>query len=289
MRARRWTITLNNYTEAEKEAWNALGEEVKYLIYGEEVAPTTGCAHLQGYVEYTSTKSMAQVKEDFGDRVHLEVAKGTGRQNKAYCSKDGKVTEFGEMGSQGSRKDMRAIQEMIENGATDLEIAREHFGTWSRMRGAIQEYRRMLNPRRIVMKHSLQEFSAWKDIVFPEDEKVTIFWGESGIGKTSFCKALYPGALMVSHMDDLRHFKSDEHTAIIFDDMDFKHFPRNSQIHIVDSDDDRSIHCRYDCAFIPAGTRKLFTTNENGGNIFDLKDAAIKRRVKVRELGLRLR
>lgn len=85
-------------------------------------------------------------------------------------------------------------------------------------------------------------------------------------------------------MDDLIHFESGEYDGIIFDDMDFRHLPRVAQIHILDTDDRRSIHCRYTCANIPAGTRKIFTTNEDGGSIFSFPDPALDRRCKIRHL-----
>lgn len=287
-RSKRWCFTWNTPTPTDQTITTlkeSLEDSVTYAIVGRENAPTTNRVHLQGYVTFTSQKSMRQVKAVLGNQaVHLEVARGTGRENRAYCTKEEQVIEIGELKTQGERKDIARIQEMIEDGFTDVEIAREHFGTWTRIRTAIQEYRRLIKPKRIIAKHHISEFPGWNEILFEENEYSTIFWGESGIGKTSFVKALYPGLLMVSHTDDLRHFQKDEHTAILFDDMDFKHFPRNGQIHILDSDDDRSIHCRYDCAFIPAGTRKFFTTNEDGGNIFDLTDPAIRRRVKVRHL-----
>lgn len=143
----------------------------------------------------------------------------------------------------------------------------------------------MISPRVSQGKYPLDSFPIdWRNGVKSEEITSLILWGESGIGKTQFAKALLPGALLASHIDDLRSFDPGTHNGIIFDDMDFAHTPRTSQIHLVDFDEDRSIHCRYDVAFIPAGTQKIFTTNEAGGRIVDLRDAAIKRRVRVVEL-----
>lgn len=105
-------------------------------------------------------------------------------------------------------------------------------------------------------------------------------WGPSGVGKTSYLRSRFPNALWVTHIDDLGTFDSAIHTdGIIFDDMSFTHLPRTAQIHLVDMDDDRSIHIRYGTATIPAGTQKFFTSNVR--EIFDLNDAAIARRVRV--------
>lgn len=287
MRARRWTWTLNNPTVEDIEHLKEIGQDlstyhVKYLTWGEEVAPETGTPHLQGYVEFTILKSLKKVKDLVSPRVHAERSRGSGEQNKEYSQKDGNFQEFGTMTGQGKRTDIKKVQEMIDQGCSDREIAIAYFGTWSRMRGAVKEYRQLISPRRTNVPYSLTSFPPEWPRELPE--LVTILWGESGIGKTCYAKALMPNALMVSHIDDLRHFIVGEHDGIIFDDMDFKHLPRTSQIHLVDSADTRSIHCRYDCAVIPAGTRKIFTTNEHRGCIVDLDDSAIRRRVKVRHL-----
>lgn len=111
-----------------------------------------------------------------------------------------------------------------------------------------------------------------------------IIWGDAGIGKTEYAKFLLGESLMVSHIDDLANFNPEFHNGIIFDDMDFKHFPRTSQIHLLDWDNDRSIHIRYQTAFIPKNTKKIFTTNEFNGSIFNLEDGAIRRRVRIEHL-----
>lgn len=287
MRSRRWTWTLNQPTAEEKALLSELIESlptstVGYLIYGEEIAPTTGTIHLQGYLEMKQSVRMTAVKNLISQRLHLEVSKGTALQNKEYCMKDGIVSEGGEPANQqGSRNDLKKIQKMIEDGATDLMIAREHFGAWTRIRSAIAEYRKMITPKRVEIGYTLSTFSP----IWTEREwgYSTILWGVSGIGKTSFLKARFPTALFVTHLDDLKLFVASEYEAIIFDDMEFKYLPRTAQIHLLDSSDDRSIHIRYGTALIPARTRKLFTTNEIDGNIFELSDPAISRRVEVVE------
>jgi hypothetical protein len=105
--------------------------------------------------------------------------------------------------------------------------------------------------------------------------KSTIIVGPSGCGKSTWAKRVsQKPALWVTHLDDLKKL-SKEHKCIIFDDMDFKHLPRSTQIYLADQDDIRTIHCRNTNATIPAGLPKIFTANSYP---FE-QDEAIARRV----------
>lgn len=112
-----------------------------------------------------------------------------------------------------------------------------------------------------------------------EGRKTAILIGPSGCGKTTWAKTNVPKpAIFCSHVDDLKKFKPGFHKSIIFDDVDFKHWPRTSQIHIVDFENTRSIHVRYGTVLIPKGTYKIFTCNELP---LVVSDPAIKRRVSI--------
>jgi len=103
--------------------------------------------------------------------------------------------------------------------------------------------------------------------------------GPSGCGKTTWTKLhCKKPALMVTHMDDLKTFKIGYHQSILFDDMKFTHLDPVLQIPIVDRYDNRSIHCRYSVAHIPAGIQKFFTCNVIP---FNLEVPQIKRRINL--------
>lgn len=285
-RARAWTWTLNNYTPEEKEHLIGLAngveenEVIRYIIFGEEIGEQ-GTPHMQGFTATKTVKSRKQMLTLLGKRMHLERSRGTAQQNRDYCVKEGNFVEGGDLPSQGTRKDLASVRVAIEEGATEKEIATEFFEQWTRYHQAFRKYRELLATTSSVGKFGLESFP-WR-VEMPE-EKSVIIWGESGIGKTQFALALLPGALMVSHLDDLRKFRAEEHAGIIFDDMDFNHMPRTSQIHLVDMDHDRSIHVRYDVAVIPKYTKKIFTTNNCNGNIFLIDDPAIRRRIEIHHL-----
>lgn len=86
-----WCFTWNNYTPTDIEAikiWFPQQVDIRAIMFEEEVAPTTGTPHLQGFIVFKSKKTFKQVKEFFAVNVHLEMMKGSIEQNKLYCSKD---------------------------------------------------------------------------------------------------------------------------------------------------------------------------------------------------------
>jgi len=93
--------------------------------------------------------------------------------------------------------------------------------------------------------------------------KATVLVGPTGCGKTVYAKrnATKP-ILFCSHIDDLKSFNPRKHKSIIFDDMSFKHYPVQAQIHLVDLFDDRSINVKHSIARIPKNTERWVTCNE---------------------------
>lgn len=100
--------------------------------------------------------------------------------------------------------------------------------------------------------------------------------GETNTGKTEYAKTLFKNPHLISHIDQLKQFKAGIHDGIIFDDMSFKHWPRQAQIHILDIENPRGINVKHSVVTIPAGTPRIFTSNDI---IFDIHDTAIKRRI----------
>jgi len=86
-RARRWCLTLNNYTEEEhKHILNIFDDtNCKYII-GKEVGESN-TPHLQIYVEYVNARSFNYIK-NICNRLHIEKARGNRMENFSYCSKD---------------------------------------------------------------------------------------------------------------------------------------------------------------------------------------------------------
>lgn len=114
--------------------------------------------------------------------------------------------------------------------------------------------------------------------------KTHIFWGKPGCGKTQFALAHFKNCLWVTHKDDLKKLDPLVHDGIIFDDRDWKYWPRSVQIDLTDIDQPRSIDVKHGFAVIPANTKKIWTTNIENGDIFLLDDEAIRRRLTITHL-----
>lgn len=92
------------------------GDQMKYMIEGLEICPTTGKKHYQGYIYFHNAKTLGQVIKTYPG-IHWEIAKGTPIQNRAYCSKDNNYIEFGELPEQGKRNDIHgAVKCILEKG-----------------------------------------------------------------------------------------------------------------------------------------------------------------------------
>lgn len=100
-------FTLPNYTDKDisliETKWPSIAS---YYVYGKEICPTTGTPHLQGYVEWNSSKKFVTAHKIFGGRAHWEKRRATPLLASNYCKKEGLFIEWGTMSSQGSRTDL---------------------------------------------------------------------------------------------------------------------------------------------------------------------------------------
>lgn len=91
----RWRFTLNNYTSEEiTVVRDVIFPIVKYGIYGEELAPTTGTPHLQGFLIYYKNQRFSAMKKVLPRATFLE-CDASNEANRKYCIKDGAFVEKG--------------------------------------------------------------------------------------------------------------------------------------------------------------------------------------------------
>lgn len=93
---RNFVFTWNNYPDDASDYLQELvdTEVLKYVGYCEEIAPTTGTPHLQGYCSFNSPRTIEQARAKFSG-CHVEVMLGSIAQNEEYCTKAGELKHFG--------------------------------------------------------------------------------------------------------------------------------------------------------------------------------------------------
>lgn len=98
--------------------------------------------------------------------------------------------------------------------------------------------------------------------LLPEEFTSLLIIGPPGIGKTGWAMLHMPRpVLLVKHLDSLKHFRVNYHKSILYDDCQFQHLPRSTQLQICDYENQCQIHVRYSVATIPARIPRLFLCN----------------------------
>lgn len=182
-KCRNYVFTLNNYDAADEEKIQAW--ECRYLVYGREVAPSTGTPHLQGFVVWNSPRSLGGIKK-LDARIHWEPAV-TCEKAIEYCKKDGEVFEKGDRPST-----------QRERGAAGGELEKMR---WKRIREAAEEgdWDFLRNEEPQVYCNMLQklEHVNKRAKITPQtrDELDNEWWyGPTGTGKSRTAYEEFPGA-----------------------------------------------------------------------------------------------
>ena len=192
--AKNWCFTWNNYTAEDEAKLKALfPDTLNYIIYGHEIAPTTGTPHLQGYLQKTKKTRRKQLKKLISDKISLRVAKGSPEQNKAYCTKSDK--NFVELGQPVKVGSSLQGTDGLYNNIMECE-------TWQQvlqLRGVSNHlnYAREVWASRPIPKQEGIILREWQEFIMEkikqEPDARTILWiydNKGNIGKTFFAKYL---------------------------------------------------------------------------------------------------
>lgn len=229
--------TLNNYTpedETSIQAWDC-----KYIVYGREVG-ANGTPHLQGYVEWKSTKLWSTMKA-LNPRIHWEERRGSARQAALYCKKgeqshdewvrlgvdgiDGEGSNFGKNASvfekgavsqQGKRTELDEIGQAILDGKPLLEVAASNPGAFIKHSKGIEALHNLtFQPR----SRDAPPYVEWR-------------WGLAGVGKTRYCVEKHPTSHYIK--DGTMWWPNyTQQEAIIIDDFDGK-WPYRDLLRLLD-------------------------------------------------------
>lgn len=129
-----YCFTVNNWTPDDRLRLESEDDNVRYIVFGEEVG-AQGTPHLQGYLQlYEEEKMKVLNPRLFANRARLALAKGSAEQNRRYCTKDGtNIYERGTpRGGKGARTDLDLVQAAIKAGKSYDEIVESHFTTVAR-------------------------------------------------------------------------------------------------------------------------------------------------------------
>jgi len=183
--ARSVCFTLHNYTDKDIAEMRTKKWTASYTIYGKEICPDTGRPHLQGYVEWNSSKKFTVMHKFWGGRGHWKAryTESTPAQAAEYCRKEGDFTEWGTMSEQGKRTDILEAMSMVANGATELEIFETLPEVAFKYTKGLEKYRLLKE------KQSSKGF---------QKRDVRVYWGDTGTGKTRSAMEEFPDAFIVS-------------------------------------------------------------------------------------------
>lgn len=198
-RSTRWCFTANNFDAGTVERLSTL--VVVYIVYGEEVAPTTGTLHLQGFCILPNARSLRSLSTELPG-VHLERARGTSQQAADYCRKGTNVVERGVLPvNGGKRNDIDRILEWLDhfilvNGRppTDRETVHEQPTAYLRYRN-FSEFARLRAPSVELRFGQPREWQVeLSDILLSDaDDRTIRFYidPDGGKGKTWFQQWFY--------------------------------------------------------------------------------------------------
>lgn len=193
MTARSWCFTCYDVS------WSlsSLPAHVQYVVFGQELCPTTGRPHLQGYFRLDQSCRRPQALRLIGlpQGTNMRPARGNDAQNQRYCTKDQtNVVELGELHEAGQRTDLEKIREkVLRTGAVPIN--------------------EVTNFQQLRFAQSLLAYAT----AHPGPKKVYWLHGKTGTGKTRAAIQKFPDAWITS--DSLKWFDAyNGQEAAIFDD-----------------------------------------------------------------------
>lgn len=180
---RHLAFTWNNYQEYD---WKDIlvkavtNLNVNYIIFGREVAPTTGTPHLQGYMQFEKKKYFSTIVK-YLPGCHISKAFGSSQDNINYCNK--LDTECYEWGIVRSIARGRAKQQ----ADWDFLLSKAEVGDLT--------YIRENHPREYLIYYNIfNKISLANLKPQPVTRKCYWLYGKPGVGKSRVCQQLWPGA-----------------------------------------------------------------------------------------------
>ncbi|AUM61930.1 Rep [uncultured virus] len=174
-KSRGWCFTVNTYDDSYERWLKTI--DCQYLIYGREVAPTTGREHLQGYVHFGQPKTRLSVSKLL-PRAHLERRMGSIQQAVDYCKKDGDYFQKGEIRIESNTNSEKEMQ-----WKEIIKFARE---------GEMEKMMDMYPRQYIQYYKTLMSIRAYNSKPLDGDLQHEWWYGPTGTGKSKSVWEKYP-------------------------------------------------------------------------------------------------
>jgi len=231
-----WIFTLNNWTKEEYDA--IVAYDCNYHIIGKETGER-GTPHLQGYIQFKRKVRLPALKK-INSRAHWEKARGSAKENKAYCSKDGDYVEKGVMSEERKRKldTVKAVNQIMQ-GVSPRQLMEEHGAGYifnadklDKMVKRIQDHDKLQLLHEEFKNVELREWQkeVWEKLQNQDSRKILFvvdFVGNTGKTYLSKWLVLKQGAMRFENarsIDIKEGYQGQQY--VIFD------IPRSSQEHI---------------------------------------------------------
>jgi len=193
-----YAFTWNNYSE---DALIMLSEIVcEYVVYGKEIAPTTGTPHLQGFIKFKNDRSVKAVRKLFLG-ASIKPCFSSDVNNVNYCTKENDFVERGTRPTgQGKRSDLDIIRDLIQEDPKMRKVV-----------NVATSYQSVKMAEQILKYH--EKPRNWKCEVY-------WFWGSTGTGKSETAYEMCDPNDTYTAMSTAKWFDGyDSHSDVIIDDM----------------------------------------------------------------------
>lgn len=246
-RGRRWCFTIFDRAAQwhHSELAEALGRDIRFIVYQRENCPTTGSLHVQGYVELTKAFRLQGLQGVLRSRTaSCRASKGSAQDNINYCTaekdKNGNPKRAGASSTmdpgpfqwgtpaastQGERKDLSEVKRVLDEAKTSEPLLEAANLCWD----PFLKYGRM-------MEKYLELKDRGSSLPF---RKVTTYWisGTSSTGKSRWCYESYgPGEIFTwSTRKPTQWFDGyRSQPVLLIDDLDREEVPIASMLRLLD-------------------------------------------------------
>lgn len=207
IRSRNWVFTYNNYDDdvcSKLEGWT----DPSWIVFGREIAPTTGTPHLQGAFIFKNAQRWSSLMK-FLHFSYLAPMKGQPHHSLEYCSK---VDEFFyQRGECPGPKGKKGGEANAAKWAQTKELA---------MAGRIDE----IDPQHYVQFYgNLVKIKAAKQTrpIAIDGVCGVWFYGDTGVGKSRAARDEFPEAFLKGPTKWFDGYQNED--AVIIEDLDPKH------------------------------------------------------------------